>query len=378
MTLTIEPGVNVRAYETSASREIDIEVWGELGVAGQASDKIILKCVGIQGKSGSKIDIEYAFFDGQPCASGNRVSVNGRSGPNNGELKLRNSIFNHASRMYLGDSDIIENNMFLNSIWTGELAISGNVIIKNNLFYNPKVNSIMTWGETKDSVIKYNTFLSCPRTTGAGIYHVKLNGNTELDVSENYWDTDDGGIIVRMIYDRTDDLNLDNYVSYIPYLDKPHPDTPEIFYYIYIDREIKLVDRIMPDVSLANSLSGLILLKVESNGEAWYVYPGNNERYFLGRPEDAFQIMRELGLGTKHDFIENNTVFPEFVSGKILLDIEQNGEAYYIYPKDRKAYYLGRPEDAFEIMRELGLGVANNDIYKIKISRDYYNLDSLL
>ena len=49
--------------------------------------------------------------------------------------------------------------------------------------------------------------------------------------------------------------------------------------------------------SLAQQLSGRILLDVERHGEAWYVNPPNLRRYYLGRPDDAFRIMRELGLG---------------------------------------------------------------------------------
>jgi len=116
---------------------------------------------------------------------------------------------------------------------------------------------------------------------------------------------------------------------------------------------------------LFDRLSGSILLQVEENGEAYYVYPNDKRRYYLGRPADAFNVMRQLGLGATHDFITGNTIFPDSVSGKILLDVEQNGEAYYIYPKDRKAYYLGRPADAFKIMRELGLGITNSDLNKI-------------
>lgn len=48
---------------------------------------------------------------------------------------------------------------------------------------------------------------------------------------------------------------------------------------------------------MAESKNGYILLQVESKGEAWYVYPKNKQRYYLGRPEDAFTVMRNLGLG---------------------------------------------------------------------------------
>jgi len=108
---------------------------------------------------------------------------------------------------------------------------------------------------------------------------------------------------------------------------------------------------------------------VESKGEGWYVNPDNKKKYYLGRPADAFSIMRNLGLGIKHSELNGylNSKFPSRLSGKIMLDVEQNGEAYYIYPKNLKGYFLNRPADAFRIMRELGLGITNSDIRKIDV-----------
>jgi len=77
--------------------------------------------------------------------------------------------------------------------------------------------------------------------------------------------------------------------------------------------------------------------------------------------------MTKLALGAKHDFIAGTDVFPDRLSGLILLDAEKKGEAYYIYPKDNKKYYLGRPADAFKIMRELGRGVSNSDLINIPV-----------
>ncbi|MBU2456824.1 MAG: hypothetical protein V1768_03365, partial [Patescibacteria group bacterium] len=116
-------------------------------------------------------------------------------------------------------------------------------------------------------------------------------------------------------------------------------------------------------------VSGNILLQVEQNGEGWYVYPDNKKKYYLGRPADAFSIMRNLGLGIKHSELDNylNSKFPSRLAGKIMLDVEQNGEAYYINPNNLKGHYLNRPADAFRIMRELGLGITNSDIRKIDV-----------
>ncbi len=130
-------------------------------------------------------------------------------------------------------------------------------------------------------------------------------------------------------------------------------------------KEADLVTQV--DNNLSSSLSGKILLQVEENGEAWYVYPEDKKKYYLGRPADAFSVMRNLGLGATHEFITSNTLYPDHVLGKILLDVEDSGKAYYINPTDKKAYYLGRPADAFQIMREQGLGITNNDLRKVEV-----------
>ena len=127
--------------------------------------------------------------------------------------------------------------------------------------------------------------------------------------------------------------------------------------------------------SLGSELSGMILLNVEENGEAWYVYPEDHKRYFLGRPADAFEIMRELGLGiNERNFqrlaqagmeVEGDLDLAKRLSGKIIIQTEKNGEAWYIYPKDLKKYYLGRPADAFRIMRELSLGITRDNLARV-------------
>jgi exopolysaccharide biosynthesis protein len=124
--------------------------------------------------------------------------------------------------------------------------------------------------------------------------------------------------------------------------------------------------------NMGKNLAGRILLSVEENGEAWYVYPEDIKRYYLGRPHDAFAIMRELGLGiTEADFQRiasagtaavGDEALAKRLSGRIILQVEKNGEAWYIYPKDLKKYYLGRPADAFRIMRELGLGITRENL----------------
>lgn len=139
--------------------------------------------------------------------------------------------------------------------------------------------------------------------------------------------------------------------------------------------------------SLSSRLSGRILLQVEDKGKAWYVDPSTKDRAYLGRPADAFRAMRELGLGITNadldrivvsdDGKSGDTKFARKLAGKIVLQVQSKGEAWYVNPVDLKRYYLGRPADAFSIMRELGLGVSNKDIEKISVKSGYQDLGQI-
>ncbi|PLX20939.1 hypothetical protein C0584_04100 [Candidatus Parcubacteria bacterium] len=174
------------------------------------------------------------------------------------------------------------------------------------------------------------------------------------------------------------------------------------------------------NTKMYSSLGGKIVLKVEENGEAYYINPSKQEMYFLGRPKDAFSVMREQGVGITNDdlykipvgttadgpdtdgdglpdnleetlgldpskkdsdgdgFDDMNELingynpwgsgnqsldegFANKQKGKILLQVQKNGEAWYVNPNDGRRYFLGRPADAFALMRTLGLGISNSN-----------------
>jgi len=129
--------------------------------------------------------------------------------------------------------------------------------------------------------------------------------------------------------------------------------------------------------SVAERIKGKIVLQVESHGEAYYVSPDNLRRYYLGRPQDAFDIMRTMGLGITDvnlaripkstDGWTGDASLVGHVRGRILLQVEQHGEAWYVYPDNGKRYFLGRPSDAFNIMSSLGLGISTRDLSTIVV-----------
>ena len=138
-----------------------------------------------------------------------------------------------------------------------------------------------------------------------------------------------------------------------------------------------LVARSIFAQALGNRLSGRILLQVEQHGEAWYINPTDEQRYYMGTASDAYYLMRSLGLGiTDKDLatIPLSTEMSKYssiasrLSGRILLQIEQHGEAWYINPTDLKRYYMGTASDAYNLMRSLGLGITDVDLSSVPVS----------
>lgn len=134
-----------------------------------------------------------------------------------------------------------------------------------------------------------------------------------------------------------------------------------------VNREKGMVKNISS--SLTNRLLGRILLQVEEKGQAWYVEPISKEKHFMGRPVDAFSMMRRFGLGiSETNFAKfQKSGVPKQFAGRIFLRVQTHGEAYYVNPVDMKMYYLGRPADAFRIMQELALGISNINLRQIEV-----------
>jgi len=146
------------------------------------------------------------------------------------------------------------------------------------------------------------------------------------------------------------------------------------------DHNEKVYDR-----KLTERLAGRILLQVEEKGEAWYIHPDENLRYYMKDGDIAYQMMRYFSLGitdenlNKIPGIANTTEMNESTSicsqnslanrlkGKILLQVEQKGEAWYIDPVKCRSIYMKDGAAAYEIMRFLGLGITNIDLEKIPI-----------
>lgn len=121
--------------------------------------------------------------------------------------------------------------------------------------------------------------------------------------------------------------------------------------------------------SLLERVKGRILLQVESVGEAWYVHPEDGRRYYMKDGPTAYEMMRAFGLGiSSKDFanlVAGNQAMNQQLRGKIVLEVEKHGEAHYIHPVDGSIHYLKDGAAAYQIMRNLSLGITNKDLSTI-------------
>ncbi|MDD5110240.1 MAG: hypothetical protein PHI63_03415 [Patescibacteria group bacterium] len=206
----------------------------------------------------------------------------------------------------------------------------------------------------------------------------------------------------------------------------PTPTAPTATDGEYLNTERQLVMRVDP--ALSKRMAGRILLQVENRGEAWYVDGKSGKKFYLKDGETAYTALRTFGLGITNadlqkipvgiesratavdtdndglgDQLEaaigtdpNNpdsdgdgytdgaelqsnynpagsgrlptvAAFANRLKGRILLQVESRGEAWYINPVDGKRYYMADGDSAYQIMRFLSLGITNANLRKIEV-----------
>ncbi|MBL7057931.1 hypothetical protein ISS03_01205 [Patescibacteria group bacterium] len=89
------------------------------------------------------------------------------------------------------------------------------------------------------------------------------------------------------------------------------------------------------------------------------------ERRALGINEQNFANLI-IGTEKEEESVCKTSKLSNRLKGRIVLRVEKNGEAYWINPNNCKAYYAGTHEASYELMKKMSLGVKKNDLAKIK------------
>ena len=137
-----------------------------------------------------------------------------------------------------------------------------------------------------------------------------------------------------------------------------------------LDKLFPVVQPAVVRVSLASQLSGRILLQVEKNGEAWYVDPTDqNRRVFLNGPATAFSIMSGKALGISNaDFDAFNGKAPARLAGRFLIKTEDLGKLYYVNPVDLSVNFVSGPAGAQALIAQFGLGITDSNLGQIAVA----------
>ena len=233
VTLTIEPGVMI---SKPSSGDMFV-LMGTIHAHGTSQKPIV-----IDGGGNSKIIYTqpgYGYGDFQYCIIQNGYDFWDRWG----HLDLRYSeLVNLGTGGNWGHSIIkldgplgesnIEFNKFINTGGIYSYSDHYGTNIRYNLFQGLLSPLAHMGGGTPSSppremIVKYNSFVN---TEELALYLESgfIGWSPSIDAAENYWDTLDTDIIDQMIWDRNDDITIDNYISYLPILAEPHPDTPKV------------------------------------------------------------------------------------------------------------------------------------------------------
>lgn len=137
-----------------------------------------------------------------------------------------------------------------------------------------------------------------------------------------------------------------------------------------------------------NRFKGHVMLKAEDKGQLYYISPVSKKAYYIVTPKHTMQIMKGTSIGVSTANIEkvpvggycpstrpncdnpakHDQTFANHYKGYIFLEVEEKGEAWYVNPKDGKRYYLGTPENAYNILASASTGISNKDFANLEFA----------
>lgn len=116
-----------------------------------------------------------------------------------------------------------------------------------------------------------------------------------------------------------------------------------------------------------------ILLDVENNGKAWYLSPVSRKYVYLGRPDEAYGSMRGHSIildEMRLSGLNGVDRAPAVLGG---LFVRGHEGLFYAHPDTLEISAIHGPAEAFALMRDSGLGARN---VNIKDGRNGYGLNT--
>jgi hypothetical protein len=134
---------------------------------------------------------------------------------------------------------------------------------------------------------------------------------------------------------------------------------------------------------ISEELKGRFLFVEGHEDEAWYADPTTGLLHYLGRANDALALMQQLGLGISNENLNKlkgegvhssrvNQELAQQLSGRILLQTEENNQAWYVWPENNQRYFIGQTADAQRVIDELGVPISEETFTTLQLSDQYY------
>ncbi|MEZ7821074.1 MAG: hypothetical protein QMB51_02075, partial [Patescibacteria group bacterium] len=141
---------------------------------------------------------------------------------------------------------------------------------------------------------------------------------------------------------------------------------------------------ILPSISFAKTDTtltkyyGKVLVETDNKSKIWYVDPLKKEKYPLNSESDAVDVMKKVGVGISNKDINRiklptskysnwrDYTFAKNLSGRIFVQVQDKGQAWYIDPINFRKYYLGSGKNALNILKSLSIKAKSSEINKIK------------
>lgn len=133
--------------------------------------------------------------------------------------------------------------------------------------------------------------------------------------------------------------------------------------------------------SVSQTYAGSIITSAdELDQNYWYIDPDTNKRFLLKDGKSVSHLLKNFGQGISNQSLnsilskENNENVDYKLSfemrGKFLLQVEANGEAWYVNPLDNNRYFIANGKEGLETLKQLSLEIRADKLNSIAITNN--------